>query len=65
MQLRYVLLILIAFALPWMVNAYKFTECDFESDYKCEVIHGLGIVAPPASWITVWFEADVILQDEG
>lgn len=32
----------------WVNNIVKFTECDFESPYKCEVIRGIGIapIAP-------------------
>jgi len=43
---------------PWIWNAAKFAGCDFESNYKCEIIHGAGIVVPPAAWITVWFDSD-------
>lgn len=42
----------------YCVNAYKFTECDFESNYKCEVIHDVGIFVPPAAIFTVWFDTD-------
>jgi hypothetical protein len=42
----------------WIWNAAKFASCDFESNYKCEVIHGVGIFIPPASIITVWFDDD-------
>ena len=52
-----VVLILLITA-PYVLNAYKFIGCDFESDYKCEAIHGIGVIAPPASYITVWFEDD-------
>lgn len=46
------------FVTPWIWNAAKFTGCDFESNYKCEVIHGIGVFIPPASFITVWFDDD-------
>lgn len=52
------LLILIIAAIPYVWNGYKFINCDFKSDYKCEVIHGAGVFVPPASWITVWFDGD-------
>ena len=58
MQLRYMLLIAVIFALHWIWNAAKFASCDFESSYKCEVIHGIGIFVPPASYVTVWFADD-------
>ena len=44
--------------LPWPLNIYKFSNCDFKSDYKCEAIHGTGIFFPPLSYITVWFGTD-------
>ena len=53
-----VLVILSILAAPWVINGIKFTECDFKSDYKCEAIHGAGVVVPPLSWITVWFKSD-------
>lgn len=43
---------------PWIWNGVKFINCDFEADYKCEVIHGAGVVIPPASFITVWLGTD-------
>ncbi len=58
MQLRYMLLIAAIFATPWVWNGVKFANCDFESDWKCEVIHGAGVFIPPTSYITVWFDDD-------
>jgi hypothetical protein len=49
---------LLAFAVAWGVNAYKLSQCDFAADYKCEALHGVGLVVPPLSWITVWFGHD-------
>lgn len=43
---------------PWIWNAAKFTDCDFKSDYKCEVIYGAGVFFPPLSFLTVWFGDD-------
>jgi hypothetical protein len=42
----------------WIWNAVKFVSCDFESDFKCEVIHGAGVFIPGAAVITVWFDTD-------
>ena len=42
----------------WVWNGVKLMACDFEPNYKCEVIHGAGLVAPPLSLITVWFGDD-------
>ena len=45
-------------ATPWTWNLIKFLDCDFEADYKCEVIHATGVFVPPLSLITVWFAGD-------
>lgn len=42
----------------WIVNAVKLASCDFESNYKCEVLHGAGLIVPPLSFVTVWFADD-------
>ena len=37
--------IIILFCLfAWPVNLYRLTQCDFESPYRCEVLHGVGLV---------------------
>ena len=46
------------FISPWCINVYKLINCDFEADYKCELVHAIGVVVPPASYITVWVESD-------
>lgn len=43
---------------PYFLNIYKFVGCDFESAYRCEAIHGIGVAIPPASFVTVWFSDD-------
>lgn len=52
------LIIIVLFFTPWVWNAVKFSNCDFESNYKCEASHGIGVFVPPASFITVWFGTD-------
>jgi len=42
----------------FLINAYKLTQCDYESPWKCEAVHALGLVVPPLSLITVWSEVD-------
>ena len=42
----------------WCLNAIKLASCDFEADYRCEVIHGAGLIVPPLSIVTVWFSDD-------
>jgi hypothetical protein len=44
--------------LPYGINGYKLANCDFKSNYKCEAIHAIGVVIPPAAFITVWFDSD-------
>ena len=51
-------LLCVALASSWLINVAKFVDCDFKSGYKCEVVHGVGIVLAPASIITVWFGSD-------
>ena len=58
MRLLPILIIAAIILTPWFWNAAKFASCDFESDYKCEAIHGMGVVIPPAAFITVWFDDD-------
>ena len=45
---------IIYFIVCWIVNIVKFFNCDFESSYKEEIIHALGIF-PLLSGITAWF----------
>jgi len=43
----------------WPFNLYKLTQCNWDNDnWKPEVIHTIGVVVPPASVVTVWFECD-------
>jgi hypothetical protein len=43
--------------IAWFVNLYKLTVCDFDSDYKCEVMHGLGVIPALAPFV-VWIDTD-------
>lgn len=54
------LIVVIGFTavVPYVWNAVKLVSCDFESDYRCEAIHGIGVIIPPASIVTVWFADD-------
>lgn len=42
----------------WVWNAEKFVSCDFESSYRCEAIHAIGVFIPPVALVTVWFGDD-------
>ena len=35
---------IIFFFISWPVNLWKFTNCDFESPYKYEIFHALGLI---------------------
>lgn len=58
MNLKTLLIVALLVATPYIWNGYKLAGCDFESSYKCEVIHGVGVVIPPTAYITVWFDDD-------
>ena len=53
-----VVLVVVGGCGSWIWNAVKLTSCDFESNYRCELIHGAGLVVPPMSIATVWFGDD-------
>jgi len=58
-ELIIVLVIVTGFG-SWIWNAVQLASCDFESNYKCEAIHGIGLVVPPTSIITIWFGDDSV-----
>ena len=49
--------ILLVMGVAWVVNFVKLTDCDFEPSYRCEAIHGAGII-PPVAVVTAWFGTD-------
>jgi len=53
-----VMSIIIAVPAAWCFNVAKLLDCDFETDYRCEVMHTIGVALPPLSVITVWFATD-------
>ena len=54
-----IMLVIVAIIVtPWFINLNKFINCDFESDLRCEAIHGAGVIMPPASYVTVFFDDD-------
>jgi len=58
LSLSIILFIGFLFICPYLINAYKLFNCDFASDYTCEVIHGVGVIVAPTSFVTVWFGSD-------
>lgn len=41
----------------WFVNLTKLVDCDFKSPYRCEVIHGVGLV-PIIAVFTAWVDTN-------
>ena len=39
----------------YVKNIIALSNCDFDAPYKCEVVHGLGIL-PPVGVITGWID---------
>ena len=52
-----VVLFWIACIAAWPINAYRLAKCDFQSPYKGEVVHGIGIFFPTFI-ITAWSDWD-------
>jgi prepilin-type N-terminal cleavage/methylation domain-containing protein len=52
-----VLFVTIVLAISWVINIYKFTECDFKENYRCEILHGIGLV-PMFAPVVLWFGTD-------
>lgn len=42
----------------WIANAIKFAYCDFDAPYRCEIVHGVGVVIPPLAIVTAWWRGD-------
>lgn len=47
------LFVLIVGAGTWLSNAWQLVQCDFKAPYKCEIVHGVGLI-PPVHFITAW-----------
>lgn len=48
-ELIYVMILLffVLGVIPWGVNIYKLTQCDFQEPYKEEILRGIGIPVYP------------------
>lgn len=44
-------------AVSWFTNLFKLTECDFEAPFKCEAVHGIGLI-PVVSVVTAWIDVE-------
>ena len=51
----FVLVIVVVVMVGWVKNVIKLADCDFTAPYKCEVVHGVGII-PPVGMITGWLD---------
>ena len=49
------LIFLALYIWSWVSNLLQFIDCDFNAPYKEEIIHGIGVFVPAASFFTVWF----------
>lgn len=38
--------IAIVASIGWIKNVIKLSNCNFESPYKCEIVHAVGIIPP-------------------
>jgi len=41
--------------IDWVKNLIALSNCDFESPYRCEIVHGVDII-PPVGVITGWID---------
>lgn len=48
-------IIFIVVGIGWIKNIIKLSDCDFESPYKCEIFHAVGII-PPVGAITGYMD---------
>lgn len=39
----------------WIVNLIAAFNCDYESPYREEIIHLIGVFVPPTAMLTVWY----------
>ena len=58
MKLAVLILIVALIVTAGTWNAFKFASCDFEANYRCEAIHGVGVIVAPLAVVTVWFDDD-------
>lgn len=50
-----IMILAIICLIGWVKNTVKFTHCDFQPPYKCEIVHGIGLL-PPIGAITGWLD---------
>lgn len=52
-----VIIVICHVPIVWVWNMAKLFSCDFEPNYKCEIVHGIGIL-PLVSLVTVFADDD-------
>ena len=61
MKLGYVtimpLIVFLILLAGWGQSIHKFTKCDFEAPYKCEIVYGVGLF-PPIGMFVGWINID-------
>lgn len=58
---RFKLLFICLFVLAgtgWVKNIIKFSDCDFETPYKAEIVYGVGVITP-IGVVTGWMDLGV------
>ena len=51
----FAVVVIIVVAVGWIKNVIKLADCDFSAPYKCEVVHGVGLI-PPVGMVTGWLD---------
>ena len=49
----------------WVMNIYKFAQCDFETPLKAEIVRGIGIPLAPMGAVVGWFHIDDGIKEKG
>lgn len=52
----FIVLVWILSVIGWVMNIYKFTQCDFNGLGSCEGIRAVGIIAAPLGSIVGWMD---------
>jgi hypothetical protein len=47
-------LVLVFMMIGYIFNGVKFVNCDFEAPYKCEIIHGIGLIPVFGPFLGWW-----------
>lgn len=46
--------IVLLMGISWVINLVQLLRCDFAAPWRDEIIHGIGVLIPPAALFTVW-----------